>query len=75
MAHLTLLPATTGFGPAAWAAKGAELISRSLAALLAALLDSRQRAANRDIRRRAAGSDLIHPLAPSARKTRGESFR
>lgn len=75
MAHLTHLPATTGFDPAAWAAKGAELISRSLAALLAALLDSRRRAANRDIRRRAAGSDPIHPLGPSARKTRGEALR
>lgn len=71
MAHLTPLPATTGFDPAAWAAKGAELISRSLAALL----DARQRAANRDIRRRAVWSDPIHPLAPSARKTRGEALR
>ena len=75
MAHLTPLPATTGFDPAAWAAQGAELISRSLAALLAALLDSRRRAANRDIRRRAAGSDPSHPLVPSARKTRGEALR
>lgn len=73
MAHLTPLPTTTGFDPA-WAAKGAGPISRGLAALLAALLDSRRRAANRDIRRRAAGFDPIHPLAPTARKSRGEAL-
>lgn len=70
MAHLAPLLATTRFDPAAWAAKGAGLISRGLAALL----DSRQQAADRDIRRRAAGFDPIRPLAPSAR-IQGKTLR